>query len=86
MFARQGLKSIAIPHGKQRIKLVELGLQGKVTLCSQMSEEDIFSEIRSAFHEVFWSQLQVTVYCSLYMHSYIHVFDTYNISIHHIHM
>ena len=51
MFARQGLKSIAIPRAKQRIKLAELRLQGKVTLGSQMSEEDIFSEIRSAFSE-----------------------------------
>ena len=50
-FAKEGLssKSITIPRGKQRIRLAELGLQGKVTLNSDMSEEDIFTEIRSAF-------------------------------------
>lgn len=50
-YSKQGLKSISIPRGKQRIKLAELGLQGKVTLSSDMAEEAIFSEIRSAFTE-----------------------------------
>ena len=44
-----GTRIIPIPRGKQRAKLAELGLQGKVTLSSDMSEEEIFREIRSAF-------------------------------------
>ena len=31
--------------------LAKVGLQGKVTLTSQMTEEDIRSEIRSAFYD-----------------------------------
>ena len=31
-YSKQGLKSISTPRGNQRIKLAELGLQGKVTL------------------------------------------------------
>lgn len=31
--------------------LAKMGLQGKVTLTSQMTEEDIRSEIRSAFND-----------------------------------
>ena len=40
-----------IPRGKQRIRLAELGLQGKVTLSSDMLEQGIFEEARSAFGE-----------------------------------
>ena len=47
-FAKSGLKSISIPRGKQRIRLAELG---KVTFSSEMSEDEISTEIRSAFAE-----------------------------------
>ena len=50
-FGKQGLKSITIPRGKQRIRLAELGLQGKVTLSSDMTEEAMLDEVRSAFAE-----------------------------------
>lgn len=50
-FGEGGIKSIPIPRGKARSQLVKLGLQGKVTLSSAMSEEAIMEEIRSAFTE-----------------------------------
>ena len=46
-----GKKSISIPRGKQRAILAKLGLQGKITLSSNMTEEAICEEIRSAFME-----------------------------------
>ena len=48
-YKEEGAKTIAIPRGKQRALLANMGLQGKVTLTSQMTEEYIRSEIRSAF-------------------------------------
>ena len=50
-YGEEGAKCISIPRGKQRSLLAGMGLQGKVILTSQMSEEDIRSEIRSAFVE-----------------------------------
>ena len=50
-YGEGGDKSITIPRGKQRAMLAKMGLQGKVTLTSVMSEDDIRSEIRSAFFE-----------------------------------
>ena len=41
--------SVSIPRGKQRTLLAKLGLQGKITLSSDMNEEAIRDEIRSAF-------------------------------------
>ena len=49
--SKHGLKSISIPRGNSLIRLAEMGLQGKVTFNSTMNEEEIFSEIRSAFAE-----------------------------------
>lgn len=46
-----GWNSISVPRGKQRAILAKLGLQGKVTLSSDMSEDSICNEIRSAFVE-----------------------------------
>ena len=50
-YSKHGLKSISIPRGNSLIRLAEMGLQGKVTFNSTMNEEEIFSEIRSAFAE-----------------------------------
>lgn len=50
-YAQGGSKSVQIPRGKQRAQLADMGLQGKVTLTSEMSEEAIRAEIRSAFME-----------------------------------
>ena len=50
-YREEGAKSIPIPRGKQRALLANMGLQGKVTLTSHMTEEEIRSEIRSAFVE-----------------------------------
>lgn len=40
---------ISIPRGKERERLGQNGLIGKVRLTSDMSEEEIFSEIRTVF-------------------------------------
>lgn len=45
-------KCITIPRGKQRARLAEMGLQGKVTFRSDMTEVDICAEVRSAFSDV----------------------------------
>lgn len=50
-YGEEGNKSIPIPRGKQRSMLAKMGLQGKVTLTSIMTEKEIRSEIRSAFIE-----------------------------------
>ena len=50
-YARGNCKSIPIPRGRARTKLAEMGLQGKVSLRSDMLEETINCEIRSAFSE-----------------------------------
>ena len=50
-YARGNCKSIPIPRGKARTRLAEMGLQGKVSLRSDMVEETINCEIRSAFAE-----------------------------------
>ena len=41
--------AFSIPRGKQRTLLAKLGLKGKITLSSDMNEEAICDEIRSAF-------------------------------------
>ena len=43
--------SCSIPIPRDRHDLSRSGLIGKITLNSEMDEEDIFSEIRSAFHK-----------------------------------
>ena len=48
---KEGLRVFPSQGGKQRAMLANLGLQGKVTFTSVMSEDDIRSEIRSAFME-----------------------------------
>ena len=45
-------KCITIPRGKQRAQLAEMELQGKVTLRSDMTEDEILAEVRSAFLDV----------------------------------
>ena len=40
---------VLIPRGHTRAKLASKGLAGKIRLHSNMSEEDIFTEIRSVF-------------------------------------
>lgn len=42
-------KNSSIPRGKERASLGAQGLCGKIWLNSTMSEEEIFSEIRSVF-------------------------------------
>ena len=42
---------IAIPRGAKRITLARQGLVAKVCLNSLMNEEDLRTEIRSAFHD-----------------------------------
>jgi len=51
-YAKQICKSIPIPHGKAHTILAEMGLQGEVSLRSDMLEETINCEIHSAFAEV----------------------------------
>ena len=46
-----GRRSIPVPRGKQRSLLADLGLQGKITLSSDMDEQAIREEIRSVFIE-----------------------------------
>ncbi len=48
-YASNGVNSICIPRGKQLTQLAEKGLQGKVTLNSSMSEEEVRQEIGSIF-------------------------------------
>ena len=50
-YARENYKSIPTPHGKAHTRLAEMGLQGKVSLRSDMLEETINCEICSAFSE-----------------------------------
>ena len=40
---------VVIPRGKVRAKLASMGLAGKIRLNSEMSEKEIFAEIRSVF-------------------------------------
>ena len=40
---------VVIPRGKVRGKLASMGLAGKIRLNSEMSEKEIFAEIRSVF-------------------------------------
>ena len=40
---------VTIPRGKLRAKLASKGLAGKIRLNSEMSENEIFAEIRSVF-------------------------------------
>lgn len=42
-------KNTSIPRGKERANLAAQGLCGKIRLNSTMSEEEVFSEIRSVF-------------------------------------
>ena len=51
-YARGNCKSIPIPRKKARTTLAEMGLQGKISLRSDMLEEAINCEIRSAFADV----------------------------------
>ena len=50
-YGEEGAKSTPIPRGKQRSQLAKMGLQGKVTITSIMTEDEIRSEIRYAFVE-----------------------------------
>ena len=51
-YSRGNFKSIPIPRKAAHTKLAEKGLQGKVSLRSDMLEETINCEIRLAFAEV----------------------------------
>ncbi len=48
-YACKGVNNISTPRGRQRSHLAEMGLQGKVTVSSDMTEEAVLQEIQSVF-------------------------------------